>query len=237
MNDVTGLNDFLNLFFSADFSLQPVNVPALLLGLCLAFLAGLAISWTYMTTHAGLSYSRSFVNSLVVIPAIVTVVMQVLQNNLVTAFGLMAVFAIVRFRNVLRDTLDTSYILSVIAVGMACGTQRFSLAVIATLSVAAIMFFLWYTAYGTRHRYDLIVNLHWGRPAAELPYLLRVLQRHSRAVYCATRRSDERQEGMDLSYRLLLRDPSRIEDLLTELRAVEGVTRLTSLQAQEESEL
>jgi len=120
---------------------------------------------------------------------------------------------------------------------MACGTQRFSLAVIATLSVAAIMFFLWYTAYGTRHRYDLIVNLHWGRPAADLPYLLRVLQRHSRAVYCATRRSDERQQGMDLSYRLLLRDPSRVEDLLNELRAVEGVSRLTSLQAQEESEL
>ncbi|MCS7090167.1 MAG: DUF4956 domain-containing protein [Verrucomicrobiota bacterium] len=237
MNNAHAAHELLNLFFGADFSLQPVNIPALMLGLCLAFLAGLAVSWTYMTTHAGLSYSRSFVNSLVVIPMIVTVVMQVLQNNLVTAFGLMAVFAIVRFRNVLRDTLDTSYILSVIAVGMACGTQRFSLAVIATITFVTVMFFLWYTAYGTRHRYDLIVNLHWDRPAAELPYLVRVLRRHSRSVHCATRRSDERQQGMDLSYRLLLRDPARVEDLLSELRALEGVSRLTSLQAQEESEL
>jgi len=237
VEQLPAMNDFLSLFFGADFSLQPVNVPALMLGLCLAFLAGLTISWTYMTTHAGLSYSRSFVNSLVVIPLIVTVVMQVLNNNLVTAFGLMAVFAIVRFRNVLRDTLDTSYILSVIAVGMACGTQRFSLAVIATLTLVAVMFFLWYTSYGTRHRYDLIVNLHWGRPASDLPYLQRVLERHSRSVHCATRRSDERQQGLDLSYRLLLRDPSRVEDLLNELRALEGVSRLTSLQAQEESEL
>lgn len=237
MNDTQTINELLNLFFGADFSLQPVNIPALMLGLSLAFLAGFAISWTYMTTHAGLSYSRSFVNSLVVIPLIVTVVMQVLQNNLVTAFGLMAVFAIVRFRNVLRDTLDTSYILSVIAVGMACGTQRFSLAVIASVTFVAVMFFLWYTAYGTRHRYDLIVNLHWSRPEADLPYLLRVLRRHSRSLYCAARRSDERQQGIDLSYRLLLRDPARVEDLLNELRAVEGVSRLTSLQAQQESEL
>lgn len=229
--------DVLNAFFSADYSAQPLNVPALLLGLCLAFLAGLAIAWTYMTTHAGLSYSRSFVNSLVVIPMIVTVVMMVLNNNLVTAFGLMAVFAIVRFRNVLRDTLDTSYILTVIAIGMACGTQRFSLAVIAALTLIAVMFFLWYTTFGARHRYDLVVNLHWARPAAELPLLTRVLVRHSRSLHCASRRSGDRQEGLDLSYRLLLRDPERADELLNELRQVEGVSRVTSLQAQEESEL
>ncbi len=230
-------NDLLSVFFSADYSAQPLNVPALLLGLCLAFLSGLVVSWTYMTTHAGLSYSRSFVTSLVVIPMIVTVVMMVLNNNLVTAFGLMAVFAIVRFRNVLRDTLDTSYILTVIAVGMACGTQRFSLAVIATLTLMGVMFFLWYTAYGIRHRYDLVVNLHWARSAVELPLLMRVLTRHSRSLHCASRRSSERQDGLDLSYRVLLRDPERVDELLNELREVDGVSRVTSLQAQEESEL
>jgi ABC-type microcin C transport system permease subunit YejE len=57
-----------------------------------------------MLTHAGISYSRSFVNSLVVMPVLVSLVMQVLNNNLVTAFGLMAIFAIVRFQNILRDT-------------------------------------------------------------------------------------------------------------------------------------
>jgi len=43
----------------------------------------------------------------------------VLVNNLVTAFGMMAVFAIVRFRNILRDTLDTTYILISLVIGMA----------------------------------------------------------------------------------------------------------------------
>ncbi len=231
------MEELLNSFFSADFSMQPLNVPALLLGLCLAFLSGLLISWTYMATHAGLSYSRAFVNSLVVIPMIVCVVMMVLNNNLVTAFGLMAVFAVVRFRNVLRDTLDTSYVLSVLAVGMASGTQRFSLAVIATVTLMGTMFFLWYTAFGSRHRYDLIVNLHWARPLAEVPLLARVLQRHSRALHVASQRSGERQEGVDFSYRLLLRDPGRIEDLLNELRGVEGVSRVSSLKAEQESEL
>ena len=231
------MNDLFNTFLSADYSAQPINPAALLLGLCLAFLAGLLIAWTYMITHAGLSYSRSFVNALVVIPMIVTVVMMVLNNNLITAFGLMAVFAVVRFRNVLRDTLDTSYMLAVLAVGMACGTQRFSLAVIATMTLMAVMFFLWTTSFGNRHRYDLIVNLHWGRPVAEIAFILRVLERHSRKVHRATQRSDERQEGLDLSYRLLLRDPGRVEEFLNELREVEGVSRITSLKAEQESEL
>ncbi len=231
------MDNLLNTFFSADYSAQPINIAALLLGLCLAFLGGMAISGTYMVTHRGLSYSRAFVNSLVIIPMVVTVVMMVLNNNLVTAFGLMAVFAIVRFRNVLRDTLDTSYVLSVLVVGMGCGTQRFSLAVIATLTLIAVMFFLWYTSFGSRHRYDIIVNLHWTRPLAELGFMSRVLQRHSRTLHCASQRSSDGDAGTDLSYRLLLRDPSRVDDLLHELREVGGVSRVTSLKAQEESEL
>ena len=94
-------------FFRGDFAAVPTNVPAMVLSLLLAFAGGHVIAWVYMFTHTGLSYSRSFVNSLVVMPVVVAMVMTVLSNNLVTAFGLMAVFAIVRFRNILRDTLDT----------------------------------------------------------------------------------------------------------------------------------
>lgn len=231
------MNDFFNIFINADYSAQPLNFYALLLGLCLAFLSGKTIAWTYMGTHRGLSYSRAFVNSLVVIPMVVTVVMMVLNNNLVTAFGLMAVFAVVRFRNILRDTLDTSYVLCVLAVGMACGTQRFSLAVIATVTLMLAMFYLWYVGFGSRHRYDVIVNLHWDRSLTESGLFTRVLQRHSRTMQCASQRSGSGQVGTDLSYRLLLRDPVRIEELLAELREVTGVSRVTSLKAEEESEL
>jgi len=53
---------------------------------------------------------------------------------------MMAVFAIVRFRNILRDTLDTSYILSCLVVGMACGTQRFPVAIVVVLLVTGSCF-------------------------------------------------------------------------------------------------
>ncbi|HMO65074.1 MAG TPA: hypothetical protein PKE47_07615, partial [Verrucomicrobiota bacterium] len=89
----------------------------------------------------------------------------------------------------------------------------------------------------TRQRYDLILNLHWARPGGELGHLLRLLDRHSHRVICASQRAHEGFGGTDLSYRLLLRDSQRIQDLLAELRGLEGVSRVTSMRAEDESEL
>ena len=75
---------------TGDFASAPTNIPAMVLGLLVAFAGGHAVAWVYMWTHSGLSYSKSFVNSLVVIPTVVSLVMMVLSNNLITAFGLMA---------------------------------------------------------------------------------------------------------------------------------------------------
>jgi hypothetical protein len=223
--------------FQGDYASAPLNVPTLVLGLLLALLCGQTVAWVYMLTHSGLSYSRSFVNSLVVLPILVALVMQVLSNNLVTAFGLMAVFAIVRFRNILRDTLDTTYILSVIVLGMAAGTQKFTTAVFGCILLVVVLSVMWYSAFGSRHRYDLLLNLHWGRPLTDLVALTRLLTRHSLKAHCASQRSHEGYEGTDLSYRLLLRDSNRVEDLLKEVRELEGVSRVTSLKAEDESEV
>ncbi len=224
-------------FFRGDYASTPASVPLTVMGLLLAFLGGHTLAWVYMLTHSGLSYSRSFVASLIIIPTLSAGVMMVLSNNLVTAFGMMAVFAIVRFRNILRDTLDTSFILATLVVGMACGTQRFPVAVMVTLLTCAIVAYLWLTAFGSRHRYDLIINLHWDRPDADLGDLRALLVRHSRRSHCASQRASEAFGGTDLSYRLLLRDPGRMEELLSELRGMEGVSRVTSLLAEDESEV
>jgi hypothetical protein len=227
----------MNALLQGDYGIAPTSFQTVLLAMLLAFIMGQLIAWVYMFTHSGISYSRSFVVSLILMPIIVALVLMVLSNNLVTAFGLMAVFAIVRFRNILRDTLDTSYVLAVIVLGMACGTQKFSTAIIGTLVVIAVMLYLWFTSFGTRHRYDLILNLHWARGVAELPALERVLDRHSFKAECANRHFDPGAAGTDLSYRLLLRDPGRVPDLLRELAMLPGVDQVSSMKAEDESEV
>ncbi len=226
-----------NLLTHGDYGNAPNDVPGMLLGLMVAFLGGHIVAWVYMACHSGLSYSRSFVNALIVLCLVVALVMMVMANNLLIAFGLMAVFAIVRFRNVLRDTLDTTYVLGSITIGMAAGTRKFSTAILGALMFAAVQLYLSWTQFGSRHRYDLILNLHWARPLGELADLSAVLERHSQRTSVASQRSGQGYEGADLSYRLLLRDIARMDELVTELKTFPGVSRVTSLKAEDENEV
>lgn len=228
------MNDWLQF---GDTSPLPTDLPTLLLGLLLAFMCGQIMAWIYMFTHSGLSYSRNFVSSLIVIPITVALVMMVLDNNLVTAFSLLAVFAIVRFRNILRDTLDTVYILSLIVVGMACGTQKFSTAIIGVLVAGTALIFIWFTNFGSRQRYDLILNLNWALPLSRLDQLQSFLNRHAMKIKLASQRSGDETEKTHLSYRLLLRDPDRVDLLLDEINKIEGVSNVSSLRAEDESEM
>jgi hypothetical protein len=227
----------LDSFLHGDYASAPTPLSVLGLSLLLSFLIGKLIAWVYMATHNGLSYSRAFVVSLVVLPVSVALVMMVLANSLVTAFGLMAVFAVVRFRNILRDTLDTAYVLASIVVGMACGTQKFTTAVLGGGVLVAIFLYAWLTAFGRRHHYDFILNLQWARPSAELPALRDLLERHSRKARCANQRVSSSGTGADLSYHLLLRDPDRADELLLELNALPGAKNVNGVRADSESEV
>jgi uncharacterized membrane protein YhiD involved in acid resistance len=159
----------------------------------------------------------------------------VLSNNLVTAFGLMAVLAIVRFRNVLRDTLDTTYLLSGIVLGMACGTQRYTTAVIGCTLMAAIFLYLWITEFGTRQNYDVILNVNWSRTSGELPEVLSLLNRHARKVHSANQQSVG--GSMELSYRILMRNPALMEEMAAELRDLAGVEHVFVIAAENQSEI
>jgi len=224
---------------NGDFGRAPTNFPAMIMGLLLSLAGGHILAWVYMVTHSGLSYSRSFVKSLIVMPVVVALVMHVLSNNIITAFGMMAVFTIVRFRNMLRDTLDTTYILLVLALGMAAGSQKFATAVAGLFVMTGALLYLWATSFGSRHRYDVILNLHWSRPLTDLSEVDRLLQRHARRSRRASQRASGTgaDTGADLSYWILLRDPERVNDLLGEMQAVKGVSHVSSIMAQDESEV
>jgi len=64
-----------------------------------------------------------------------------------------------------------------------------------------------------------------------------LLERHCLRVHVANQHFGKGVEGADLSYRLLLRDPSRAAELLSEIAEIPGVDRVSSVQAADESEI
>jgi ABC-type spermidine/putrescine transport system permease subunit II len=130
------VTDFLDSLNGAFGRGTDVSVQGLLLSLALAFLLGQLLAWTYTWTHRGLSYSRAFTHSLVIMAVVIALLMMVIGTSIVTAFGLLGALALVRFRNVLKDTRDTVFVLMSIVIGISVGTQRYADAIIEQLANA-----------------------------------------------------------------------------------------------------
>jgi Domain of unknown function (DUF4956) len=190
-----------------------------------------------MTTHSASSYSSSFVASLVVLPVIVSLMMILMSGSLFIAFGLLAVFAVVRFRNVLKDTRDTTFVLWAIVEGMAAGTYRYTTSMVGAGCVVLVLFYLWITEFGVRHRFDAALsvsiptNLSGSREKLE-----QILHRFSDQSILTSERMG-RDDRNILSYRLLLRDPARRSELQTELAAAGDIQELSFYLQNDESEL
>ena len=116
------------------------SVADIVLVTVLSFLLALVIARVYQLTYKGVSYTQSYVHTLIMMAMIVAIIMLVIGSNIARAFSLVGALSIVRFRNAVKDTRDVGYIFFAMAIGMACGTRFYLLAVIATL---IICFILW----------------------------------------------------------------------------------------------
>lgn len=228
--------DQLAPLFNADFANSAGGPRVVLLVLVLSFVLGHIVAWVYMWTHAGLSYSRTFAGSLLVLPGLVAIFMMLVESNAFIALGMLAVFTMIRFRNVLKDTRDTTFILWALIIGLGVGTQHFALSILGSLAIGLIYLYMRFTDFGARHHYDVIVSMEVRETPEPLETLRNVLRRHAARVQLASQR-ELGDDKMNVSYRLLLRDPARGRELLAELRATPGVELPALFHREDESEL
>ena len=137
----------------------------IIINICLGFILGMVISFVYKKTHKGLSYSQSFMLTLVFVTIVVSAVMMIIGNNLARAFALVGALSLIRFRTVVKDTKDTAYVFLALAGGMAAGTSSYFLAIVTTGFFSVISIVLHYTNYGSFYKSEFI--LRFRGPAGE----------------------------------------------------------------------
>jgi uncharacterized membrane protein YhiD involved in acid resistance len=103
---------------------------------CLSLVLCLAVGWVYRYTHKGVSYSQSYVHTLVILGTVVAFIMLIIGSNIARAFTLVGALSIIRFRNAVKETRDIGFVFMVMAIGMACGTRFYLLAAFATIALS-----------------------------------------------------------------------------------------------------
>jgi uncharacterized membrane protein YhiD involved in acid resistance len=205
----------------------------IVMALLMAFVLGQTLAWTYCWTHSGLSYSRSFTQSLVLVTILVAMVMIVVGNNIVTAFGLLGALAIIRFRNVLKDTRDTVFIFSGLVIGLAVGSQRWTAALIGTAAIVLVSFYLSISGFGSRGRFDGFLRYRMANDGPAQAEADRVLHRFCRQAKRVSVRRFGGEPMTDYTWHVRLRDREGVQDLVGQMERVGGVEDV-SLVLQEE---
>jgi hypothetical protein len=115
-----------------------------------AVLTSLPVSCVYMGIRNDEEYDQSLINTIIVLPMVVTGIVIIVQNSLALAFSLAGIAGAVRFRNSLKSSGDALFILLAVAIGLSAGIGAVELAAVITIAFNYTFVALWMTDYGER---------------------------------------------------------------------------------------
>ena len=204
-----------------DLGLSLPSTATLLFHLLLAFVLATPLAWVYSRTHHGTSYSRSFVQSLVMLPLIVTIVMLAIGDSLARAFGLFGALALIRFRTPIKDSRDTIFLFLSVAIGITVGVQNTPLAVLGTAFTLLVAVYLSGVRFGSRLEHDGV--LQFSLPSGhDDPRLQQVLRHYCERLALVSVRESRHAGAMDFAYRLRLLDGGAQQALVADVKALPG---------------
>jgi hypothetical protein len=133
-------------WFRSQVAMFPTGAPrwlAALLQMIAAFLLVLPLAFVYVRTRTRVKFDHSLVQTVIVLPIVVTAILVVVRDSLALAFSLAGIVAAVRFRNNLKESGDAVYIFGSIGIGFATGIHSISVAAVLSIVFVIVELALW----------------------------------------------------------------------------------------------
>ncbi len=198
----------------------------------LAFLLSTMIAVTYEKTFRGLSYSRNFVQSIILSSIVAATVLQAIGDSLASGLGIIGALAIIRFRTSMKDPRDIIFLFAGLATGIACGVHGYSIAVAGTLGFCVVAFVLYFSPFGQTSYFDGMLRFNIENSGEEKSSLENALKKYCKIFALSTLRDMAQGKRLDYAYHIKMRRGKDKSDLVGELNEIESV-RGVSLLLQE----
>src|ERR1700761_1379114 len=154
------MDDFLSVYGSTRW----LDAEQIFLALLVPFLLSSFVASVYRWTFQSVSYSRSFVHTMVLSSMVVSMVIMAVGDSFARGLGILGSLAIVRFRTPVRDPRDMVFLYACMGLGIACGAAAFGVAIVsaAAFSLAAVL--LHWSPFASRRAHEAL--LRYVVPAA-----------------------------------------------------------------------
>jgi hypothetical protein len=209
-----------------------INTPTIfffdvVMNILLAFAFGFLIATIYRLTYQGFAYSASFVNTLVIISMVTTIVIMVIGNNLARAFGLVGAMSIIRFRTAVKDTRDIAFVFFALAGGLAAGAGNHLVGIVGCFITCIVILLLYFFNYGINTSKELLLRF-WMTPSNDdIPPYLRVFDKYLKTHSLVNMRSARLGQFLELSFNIRFKDEAHHQSLIRDLGQVEGIERIS----------
>jgi uncharacterized membrane protein YhiD involved in acid resistance len=213
------------------------SVLDIVIVMALSFILSTFIGWIYKITHRGMSYTQSFVFTLVLNGMVVAMVMMVVGSNIARAFSLVGALSIIRFRNAVKETRDVGFIFFTMAIGMAIGTRFYLLAVagavVISLMILVMTRFDWFAREVASQ--ILRVQVPNGTPFDDLFDKPFVKYTHTSELISV----DTVHNGTltELTYSIGLKKSNRVQEFLAEIRNLSGNNKVSLIAGYNSTDL
>ncbi|NKC10659.1 MAG: DUF4956 domain-containing protein [Gammaproteobacteria bacterium] len=157
-----------------------LTIPDIVACLLLSTGLTLVIAKAYVFTHCGYSYSKSFVQAIVLVGITVSLIMVIIGSDIARAFALVGAMSIVRFRTPIKDSRDLVFMFSAIAVGMACGVQFYAYAAIFTVFMALLVMAFHFLKFGELSQGSYVLKMQV--PAGKLDAVTQICKNRCKSV-------------------------------------------------------
>jgi hypothetical protein len=226
----------LNALQAATTAPESTVLSVVFAGLLTIVLSGL-VAWTYEITFHGLSYSRNFLQSMVLAALVVVMVMQAIGDSIARGLGMMGALAVVRFRTTLTDPKDLVFLFAAIAVGIGCGIYAWTMTAIGTLLFCLTAWILYRADVGTHMFYDGLLRFSLPAEASGAHVMEGALKRHLRHFALISLREAAGGLAAEHAYQIKFRRGSDANTLLAEMSAIPGISGLHFMMQETTTEL
>ncbi|MBT3539019.1 DUF4956 domain-containing protein [Candidatus Parcubacteria bacterium] len=208
----------------------------IIISIGISFALSLFIAFVYKYTHRSVSYSRTFLNSLIIISTVVSVIMIIIGGNVAVAFGVFGALSLIRFRTAVKDPRDMAFMFFVIAVGMASGIGRYDIAIISTFLICLIIFLLNRYNFGSTQHSDYILTFSLDSNGGASDIYKPIFKRFVDIEQLLNVHTKQAGKIMHFTFSLKFKDEHKIDDFVKQLDMTQGVSQVDILSTKDDIE-
>jgi len=196
-----------------------VTVQSLLLCMGAAFVLGLAIAGIYMFRN---TYTKSFVITLVLMPAIVQLIIMLVNGNIGAGIAVMGAFSLVRFRSAQGTAREISSLFLAMAVGLALGMGYIGVAAIFTLILGIFTLILELLHFGEKKKQELQLRITIPESLDYTQVFDEVFQEYAKSWKLVQVKTTNMGSMFKLEYRVTLNEAKQEKEMIDAIRCRNG---------------